>query len=1236
MLKPLVIDKAKNPRCFKNVCTFPCTYHANSNSLMTMAIFESFLRMFDAKMSASATLYLRHVKVVFFPSNCTSYLHPLHQGIIRYVKQCYRKRLAYDRLASLEATKKISVLDAMNFLNSAWNSIDANTLSDSAVVEDTDGSITISKEWQQIAGTSATFSDYVDCDSSLFAFQQSLLKEILEQHQADANEEDNDGDDDDDDNKEQEALPIPTLTAALEAMDTVRRYVFSFNVDENVINQLSKMDTSTSANRSSQRDTCPSGSRTRPERWILAKKYRLCFRCLRQGHRSTDCKRSHNSRNVTSVGLHRLLSEDRNVRANEENCPPHGDERSEKSPETTPTDVSEPTNAVRVCANRTRDTRDRTYLQTAKAYLYAPNGNYTKVMCLFDTGSQRSFVTKGIADSLGLTGLSERVCISTLGNNTCHKKLRRVSFSLKGSTPNSQAKQINAYCVNRICDTLEKNPPVMWEHAKDLNLADDFPRDRCDVDVLIGIDYYYHFIEDDRRSVVDEWLVALRSTLGWILCGQDSRTNYTDTVKVMRIDVRPRCDCEKHRRFGELESIGIKDQPETESPAERRKQLSLKIDEIVCWSDSEVALSWIKSPAVKWKTFVRNRVESIQQLTEASVWRYCPTGENPADMLSRGCSLKRLEESQLWWEGPPWLSLPVENWPKKSIRVDQSKITSTAEARNKITTLAVSVIEKNDRLDPSRFSNFEKLVRVTAFCFRFFRNLQLPRHERKFAELTVEELAKAENFWLLTVQREAFEKELTAVQSGKNPEGKLARFNPYLDENGLLRVGGRLQNSDMDAERKHPILLPSTHPVVMLLIKRVHERSLHAGTEQTLTDLRQRFWVLKGRSSVKRIVRQCRICKRQCARPYEPIMNDLPIDRVTVAAPFERIGIDFAGPVYIKMRNNHVKTYICLFTCMVTRAIHLELVTSMTTKQFLNAFHRFAARRGYPVLVQSDNFKTFKQADQELRDLFSENQWSEIREALTVNRIKWKYITERAPWNGGYWERIVRSVKESLKKVLGNTRLEEDELRTVLCEIEARINSRPLTFVGDDPNDPNPLTPFHFLIGREFRNVHEIPHGEDNDPPYGAPTTKELSRRWKYRRTLVDNLWKRWKNEYVVNLSQRKKWTKSKQEPHVGDIVLVSEDEVPTHMWPMARVIEVYPGSDGVVRTVKVKTLKGTYNRSVRKLRLLEPAVDADGLRPSRGDIVVVIVATTCNRVVLDLPFLRRACRFLYCICDYK
>ncbi|KRX44308.1 hypothetical protein T05_6686, partial [Trichinella murrelli] len=313
-------------------------------------------------------------------------------------------------------------------------------------------------------------------------------------------------------------------------------------------------------------------------------------------------------KNVTSVGLHRLLSEDRNVREAEENCTSHGDERSEKSPETTPTDVSEPPNAVRVCGNRTKDTRDRTYLQTAKAYLYAPNVNGCAYPHWETTPVTRSY---------------------------------EVSFSLKGITSNSQAKQINAYCVNRICDTLEENPPIMWEHVKDLNLADDFPRDRCDVDVLIGIDYYYHFLEDDRRRVVDEWLVALRSTLGWILCGQDSRTNYTDTVKVMRIDVEQRCDCGKHRRFGELEWITIMDQPETESPAERNYILLSCDDEstaqkIVCWSDSEVALSWIKSPAVKWKTFVRNRFESIQQLTEASVWCHCPTGENPADMLSRG------------------------------------------------------------------------------------------------------------------------------------------------------------------------------------------------------------------------------------------------------------------------------------------------------------------------------------------------------------------------------------------------------------------------------------------------------------------------------------------------------------------------------------------------------------------------------------------------------------------------
>ncbi|KRZ77399.1 Tigger transposable element-derived protein 4 [Trichinella papuae] len=228
MLRPLVIGRAKNPRCFKNVRTFLCTYHANSNSWMTMAIFESFLRMLDAKMRSIKR------KILLFIDQCpahpsdTSYLSnvkPLDQGIIRCVKQCYRKRLVYDRLASLEAPKKISVLDAMNFLNSTWNSIDANTvincfnksgfyrkLSDSSVVENTDESVTISKEWQQIAGTNVTFSDY-----------SSIRRMPIRKDNAD----------DDDDDKEQEVLPIPTLTAALEAMDTVRRYVCSFNVDEN-------------------------------------------------------------------------------------------------------------------------------------------------------------------------------------------------------------------------------------------------------------------------------------------------------------------------------------------------------------------------------------------------------------------------------------------------------------------------------------------------------------------------------------------------------------------------------------------------------------------------------------------------------------------------------------------------------------------------------------------------------------------------------------------------------------------------------------------------------------------------------------------------------------------------------------------------------------------------------------------------------------------------------------------
>ncbi|KRZ90747.1 hypothetical protein T08_10583 [Trichinella sp. T8] len=223
-------------------------------------------------------------------------------------------------------------------------------------------------------------------------------------------------------------------------------------------------------------------------------------------------------------------------------------------------------------------------------------------------------------------------------------------------------------------------------------------------------------------------------------------------------------------------------------------------------------------------------------------------------------------------------------------------------------------------------------------------------------------------------------------------------------------------------------------------------------------------------------------------------------------------------------------------------------------------------------------------ADRQLKNLFSKPSLDKVQRTMSRHRIEWKFITERAPWNGGYWERLVRSVKNTLKKILGKTTLDEEELTTVLCEIEAKINARPLTFVGDDVKDADALTPFHFLIGRSFVDL----------PMMSTPTVEEdelpLNRKWRKRQQIILHFWKRWRNEYVTTFVSRSKWMTKRQEPKEGDIVLVKEDNTKRENWPIGRITSVLPGSDGLSRTVEVKTAKGIFTRPVARLYLLEPA----------------------------------------------
>ncbi|KRX12510.1 Transposon Tf2-6 polyprotein, partial [Trichinella nelsoni] len=627
-----------------------------------------------------------------------------------------------------------------------------------------------------------------------------------------------------------------------------------------------------------------------------------------------------------------------------------------------------------------------------------------------------------------------------------------------------------------------------------------------------------------------------------------------------------------------------------------KTSLEMKFSKVVCWTDSQIVLRWIQGDSHRWKPFVGNRVESILELTDAQWWRHCPTADNPADILTRGCRMKDLVSNNLWWHGPHWLTKYENAWPtaKLELVIDRNP-EFQAEVRKSARQLHMQT-QAEPVLDPQKYSSLMKLLNITAYVFRFITNCKVVPEERKTKPLEVREIDKAEKFWWKTLQKEEFPEELESLKREKKlpKSSRLWPLNPYIDDNGILRVGGRLRHSDLPFHTKYPVLLPNQHPLVKLLVRDQHIRQLHAGVDQTLSCLRQRYWIVNGRSVVKQVIRECVTCRKENAKPFSPKMSDLPRERVVEVLPFENTGLDVAGPLYAREGNTVRKVYICLFTCMTTRAIHLELVSSLTAPRFLQALDRFFARRGQPRIIQSDNFTSFKEIGRNLNELIRAT-----HRTLTSKRIEWKYTTPRAPWCGGYWERLVRSVKAALRKVLGRTSLDEEELATVLCGIEAQVNARPLTFVGDDISYLNALTPSHFLIGRASSDA---PYGPNNQGQ-ATDTVGRLTKRWRYRKKLIAHFWKRWKSEYIVSFCTRSKWRGDGTEPKVGDIVLIAEDDVNKSRWMMGRVLELYHGRDGVVRSVRLKVAKGEITRPTKKLRLLESAV-IDGVPPSSGEDV--------------------------------
>lgn len=477
------------------------------------------------------------------------------------------------------------------------------------------------------------------------------------------------------------------------------------------------------------------------------------------------------------------------------------------------------------------------------------------------------------------------------------------------------------------------------------------------------------------------------------------------------------------------------------------------------WTDSMIALQWIKGSARRWKPFVANRVTEIQTKSDPETWNHCKGTDNPADLPTRGLKAEELVNSRFWWEGPLWLKEDEESWPKNTNECSHLPSEETRSLSTEQVVLATPVELKGrdlpNLLELKNYSSLRKVLRVTAWIQRFVNNSRNPK-KRKEGPLTSEETTNANKFWIKQAQEEVYGSDIAELKQGRaiSKDSKIANLNPVLDDDGLLYVGGRLQKAEFSYQEKHPWIIPSKHRILELITIFHHEKLKHGGLRDTLTDIRENYWIPKGRQIVKSIIQRCLICKAFQTKQAKMYMAPLPIDRIRERPPFDVCGIDFAGPLFTKGNRQTSKTYIVLFTCAVTRAIHLEAASSLSTEMFLLALRRFIARRGVPSIVYSDNAKTFKRADKDLQEIWKVLKGPETQELFGAHGITWKFIVERAAWWGGFWERMVRSVKTALKKGLGRAFLSYEELETILIEVEAILNSRPLTFVYNDCNEP--------------------------------------------------------------------------------------------------------------------------------------------------------------------------------------
>ena len=627
-------------------------------------------------------------------------------------------------------------------------------------------------------------------------------------------------------------------------------------------------------------------------------------------------------------------------------------------------------------------------------------------------------------------------------------------------------------------------------------------------------------------------------------------------------------------------------------------QLDISPDAIYVYSDSRVVLGYIHNQSRRFHTYVCNRVERIRKSSSPEHWTYVPTDKNPADQATRPLPPEQICDST-WLKGPSHLLRDTTSKNEPFFLVDPD---NDQEVRRQLVVMT-SRISARHSLGSHRFERFscwERLLRAIV-SLKATANKYHCRSKDSNTCLkpdTIQMYKEAQTLIIKETQL-VFGEELRCIRN-KEPlpnSSPLVTLNPIIDPDGILRVGGRLKDATISTNEKNPIIIPKGHHIATLLARHYHEVVKHQGRHLTEGAVRMAgYWIIGGKRLVSSIIHKCVKCRKLRGRGERQKMADLPPDRLEPAPPFTYVGLDTFGPWSVVTRRTrggaaNSKRWAILFTCLATRAIHLEVVEDMGTSSFVNALRRFIAIRGNVVNFRSDRGTNFVGSTDYLSVDAINVEDGPIKDFMCRNRISWIFNPPHSSHMGGVWERMIgitRRILDSMMSDLPSKNLTHEVLCTFMAEVSAIVNARPIVPVSSDPDSPTLLSPSMLLTQRKDHVTQPLGDWDERDL-YKA--------QWRQVQALANQFWVRWRQEYLHTLQPRRKWHDDRPNVKQGDVVLLKDKNVLRNEWPVGIIEEAIPGRDGRVRKAVVRVLKEgkatTYTRPIIELVILLSSDDA-------------------------------------------